>query len=75
MELGEDLGEEIFAAQVGDGALLDLAVVAIGFDDTDVFVERAVGRPDFKSAEVHVVKYHDKSWQNQGEKPANSRIL
>ena len=47
LELGEDLGEEIFAAQVGDGALLDLAVVAIGFDDTDVFVERAVGRPDF----------------------------
>jgi hypothetical protein len=40
--------------------LLDLAVLAIGFDDADVFVDHAVGGPDFDGAEVHAVKYHDK---------------
>src|SRR5512135_1720455 len=60
LELGEDFGEEVLATQVGDGALLDLAVLAIGFDDADVFVDHAVGGPDFDGAEVHAVKYHDK---------------
>ena len=59
LELGKQLDEQIFAAQVGEGALLDLAVVAIGFDDADILVDRAVGGPDFDGSEVHVVKYHD----------------
>jgi hypothetical protein len=63
LELGEDRDEEIHATEIGDGALLDLAVVAIGFDDTDVFVDRAIGRPDLDGAEVHVVKYHDNFWK------------
>ena len=38
-ELGEDLDEEILATEVGDDALLDLTVFAVGFDDADVFVD------------------------------------
>ncbi len=41
-ELGEDLDEEVLASEVGDDALLDLAVLAVGFDDADVFVDGAV---------------------------------
>ena len=66
-QLGENLGEQVFAAQIGNGALLDLAVVAIGFDDADVLVNRAAGGPDFDGSEVHVVKYHDATGGNQGE--------
>ena len=46
-------------AEVGEGALLDLTVVAIGLDDADILVDRATGGPDFDGSEVHVVKYHD----------------
>ena len=60
LELGENLGQEILAAQVGHGALLDLAVVTIGFDDADILVDRAAGGPNFDGSEVHAVKYHDK---------------
>ena len=37
-QFGEDFGEQIHAAQIGHGALLDLAIVAIGFDDADILV-------------------------------------
>ena len=40
-ELGKDLDEEILASEVGDDALLDLAVFAVGLDDADVFVDGA----------------------------------
>src|SRR5262249_131447 len=50
-----------------EGALLDLAVVAIGLDDADILVDRAAGRPDFDASEVHVVKYHDGPDGNQGK--------
>ena len=66
-QLGEDFGEQLHATQIGDGALLDLAVVAVGFDDADILVHRAARGPDFDSSEVHVVKYHDTREGNQGE--------
>jgi hypothetical protein len=47
-QLWEDFREQVLAAQIGNGALLDLAVVAIGFDDADVLVNRAAGGPDSK---------------------------
>ncbi len=59
LKLGKEIDEQIFAAELGEGALLDLAVVAIGFDDADILVDRAVGGPNFDGSEVHVVKYHD----------------
>ncbi len=71
LELGEDRGEEVFAAEIGDDALLDLSAFAVGFDDADVLVECAAGRADFDSFEVHVVKYHDTKWKNQGESAGN----
>ena len=52
-ELGEDLDEEVLAAEVGDDPLLDLAVMAIGFDDADVFVDGAAGGADFDGSWVH----------------------
>src|SRR4029077_2528226 len=58
-QLGEYFREQIHTAQIGHGALLDLAVVAIGFDNADILVHRAAGGPDFDGSEVHVVKYHD----------------
>ena len=67
LELGEDFGEEVFATQVSDGALLDLAVLAIGFDDTDILINRAAGGSDFDGSQVHVVKYHDVNRRIQGE--------
>ncbi len=36
-ELGEQLNEEVLASEIGDDALFDLAVLAVGFDDADVF--------------------------------------
>ncbi len=59
LELGQDLNQEILAAEVGEGALLDLAAVAIGFDDADILVDRAAGGANFDGSQVHVVKYHD----------------
>ena len=73
LELGEDLDQEVLAAEVGDGALLDLAVVAIGFDDADVLVDRAAGGADFDGSEVHAVKYHDRMNRNQATNSANLR--
>src|SRR5271157_2115208 len=69
LELGWDLDKEVLAAKVGESALLNLAVVAIGLDDADILVDRAAGGPDFDGSEVHVVKYHDKYRRNQGRIP------
>src|SRR5262249_13909120 len=60
LEFGEDIDEEIFAAEVGVDALLDLAVLAVGFDNADVFVDSAVGGADFDDARVHGLDYHDR---------------
>ena len=56
-----------------DKSLLDLAVVAIGFDDADILVDRAVGGPNFDGSEVHVVKYHDGLCRCQWQKTAQSQ--
>ena len=58
-ELGEDLDEEVLASEIGDDALLDLAVFAVGFDDADVFVDGAAGGADFDGSRVHENHYHD----------------
>jgi hypothetical protein len=52
LELGQLFPQRIFAAQLGNGALLDLAVETMGFDDPAVFVDRAIGGADFDGAEV-----------------------
>jgi hypothetical protein len=52
-ELGEQLDEEILTSEVGDNALLDLATVAIGFDNADVFVDGAVLGADFDGSWIH----------------------
>jgi hypothetical protein len=59
LKLGKQLHEQVLAAQLGEGALLDLAVVAKGLDDADIFIDRAVGGPDFDGSELHVDEYHD----------------
>jgi hypothetical protein len=41
--------------------------LAISFDDPDVFVDGAVGGPDFDGAEVHGDQYHDGNGGSQGE--------
>jgi hypothetical protein len=69
----DDLGEPVLAAQVSDRALLDLAVLALGFDGADVFVDRAIGGPDFDGSEVHVVKYHDTARDNQNIASSRAR--
>ena len=67
LELGEDLDQEVLVTEVGESALLDLTVVAIGLDDADILVARAAGGPDFDGSEVHVVKYHDGRDGNQAK--------
>jgi len=52
-ELGEQLDEEVLASEIGDDALLDLAPLAVGFDDADVFVDGAVLRADFDCSWIH----------------------
>jgi hypothetical protein len=75
LEPGEDLDEEIFAAEIGDDALLDLSAFAVGFDDADIFVENAAGGADFDGPQVHVVKYHDTKSKNQVKLPANIKSI
>jgi hypothetical protein len=55
LELRKHQGEQIFAAEVGDDALLDLAVLAVGLDDAYVLVDGAVGGRDFDGADEHEV--------------------
>ena len=52
-ELGEDLDEEVLAAEVGDHTLLDLTVLAVGFDDADVLVDGAAGGADLDGSGIH----------------------
>ena len=72
-ELGEDLDEEILASEVGDNALFDLAILAVGFDDADVFVDGAAGGADFDGSGVHAIHYHDELSVNQVESWDKSR--
>src|SRR4051812_28480159 len=67
LEFGEDVDEELVAAEVGDDALLDLAGFAIGLDDADVFVDGAAGGADFPGPRVHGNHYHDRNRQSQGD--------
>ena len=67
LELGQDLDQEVLAAEVGDRPLLDLAIVAIGLDEADILVDGAAGGPDFDGSEEHVVKYHDGRDGNQAK--------
>ena len=59
LELGEDLNQEILAAEVSKSALLDLAAVAVSLDDADILVESTAGGTNVDGSQVHVVKYHD----------------
>ena len=54
-QVGQYGGKQIATAQVGDDALLDLAVFAVGLDDAQVFIEGTVGGGDFDGAHVHAV--------------------
>ena len=53
LELGQDLDEEVLAAEIGDDALFDLAVIAISFDDADVFVDGAVFGTNLDGSRIH----------------------
>jgi hypothetical protein len=53
LQLRQQGGQEILAAEVGNDPLLDLAVLAVGLDDTDIDVDGAVGGGHFDGAEVH----------------------
>ena len=70
-ELGEDLDEEVLASEIGDDALLDLAVLAVGFDDADVFVDGAAGGADFDGSGIHENHYHDVFRDSQGNRWAS----
>ena len=67
LEFGEEFADQVLASEIGDNALLDLTVVAVGFDNADVFVDRAAGRADFDGSGVHEGNYHDEVSGNQGE--------
>jgi hypothetical protein len=67
LEFGEDVDEEIFATEVGDDALLDLAAVAVGFDDADIFIHGTAGGADFDDSGVHGRNYHDGASESQVE--------
>ena len=66
-ELGEDLDQKVLAAYVGEGVMLNLAVVAIGLYDADIFVEIAAGGANLDSSQIHVAKYHDASRRVQAK--------
>ena len=52
-EVGKHGGQQIAATEVGYDALFDLAVLAVGFHDAQVFVEGTVGGGDSDSPYVH----------------------
>ena len=58
-ELGEYFEEEVLPSEIGDDALLDLTVFAVGLDDADVFVDGAAFGADFDGSRVHENHYHD----------------
>ena len=59
--LGEERDEEVLASEIDDDALLDLAALAVGFDDADVFVDGAVGGADVHGSRVQENHDHDES--------------
>jgi len=76
--LREHRGERVFPSKVGDSPLLDLAILAVGFDDADILVDGAVGGRNFYGADKHAVEYHDRRTELQGhlmEKIANHLIM
>ena len=75
LELGEDLEEETFAAEIGDDALLNLSAFAVGFDDADGFVECVAAGADLDSSQVDVVKYHDTKSRKQAESAVNLKRM
>jgi hypothetical protein len=54
-ELGQKGLQEVLATEVGDHALLDLAVLAVGFDDADVLVDGPAGGGNFDRADIHEI--------------------
>ena len=74
-ETGQELLQQILATEVGDGALFDLAVLAVGLDNADVLVDRAAGGRNLDDAHIHVVSITTE-WgdgkANEGEKNTNS---
>jgi hypothetical protein len=75
LELGEHLNEEVLASEIGNDALLDLAAVAVGFDDADGLVDGAAGGADFHGSWVHENHYHDESLGIQGDDSGYSRPI
>ena len=53
LKFGQQRSENILATEVGDDALFDFAIVAIGFDNADVLVDGAVGGRDLDGADEH----------------------
>jgi hypothetical protein len=65
LELGQNLHEKILAPEIGDDAVLDLAALAVGLDDADVFVDGAATGADFDGPGVHEDDYHDRACVDQ----------
>jgi hypothetical protein len=63
LQLGQQDGEEVLTPEIDDGALFDLTVLAKGLDDTDILVDRAIGRRHFDGAEVHGVIVSRRCWR------------
>ena len=55
LQVGEQSGEDVLASEIGDDALLDLAVVPIGLDDAHVLVDGAARGRNFDGADEHGV--------------------
>src|SRR5205823_13420226 len=69
LQLRQQRGEDVLAAEVGDGALFDLAAVAVGFDDADILIDGAVGGRHLDRAEVH-----SRSVSRQGQRKARAKV-
>ena len=61
------IATKILTAEIGDGPLLDLAVLTIGLNEADILVDCAAGGPDFDRSDVHFMKYHDGRDGNQAK--------
>src|SRR5262245_29556945 len=53
LQLRQQCGQDILAAEVGDRTLFDLAVLAVGLDDANVLIDGALGGGHLDGAEVH----------------------
>jgi hypothetical protein len=71
--------QQVFVAEAGDEALLDLAVLAVGFDQADIFAARAFGAGGLDDAQEHRGSRspHDSSTStlNSGVAQAESRLF